>query len=97
MPECAKLRRSRAIMDLVVLVSQCHLVFVGPKYFLVGISWVEIFFYGCFVGSKFFLVGTSCVQFRGSKIFSRRCFVGPKVFLAGLSCVQSAITFNIIQ
>ena len=35
--------------------------FVGPKNFLLGISWVPIFFRGYFVGPRFFLVGISWV------------------------------------
>ena len=48
--------------------------FVGPNFFLVGISWVSNFFSWVFRRSKFFLVGISCVQdfflwvFCGSKI-----------------------------
>ena len=35
--------------------------FVGPKNFLLGISWVPIFLRGYFVGPRFFLVGISWV------------------------------------
>ena len=35
--------------------------FVGPKNFLLGISWVPVFFRGYFVGPRFFLVGISWV------------------------------------
>ena len=38
--ECAKFRGSRAIVGLVGLVPSCSCVFVGPKIFLAGISWV---------------------------------------------------------
>ena len=50
--ECAKFRGSRAIMGLVGFVPPCHRAFVGPKIFLVGISWVLYFFSWVFHGSK---------------------------------------------
>ena len=42
--ECAKFGGSRVIMGLVGLVPPYHRAFVGPKIFLVGISWVSNFF-----------------------------------------------------
>ena len=48
--------------------------FVGPNYFLVGISWVQIIF--------------SWV-FRGSKMFPCRYFEGPKFFLVGISWARN--------
>ena len=69
--------------------------FVGPKYFLVGISWVQIIFSWVFLGPKYFLVGISWVQiifswvFRGSKMFPCRYFVSPKIFLVGISCARN--------
>ena len=48
--------------------------FEGPKFFLVGISWVQ---------SSFLWV------FRGSRSFSRGYFVGLKFFLVGISWVQN--------
>ena len=60
--------------------------FVGPIFFLLGISWVQNFSRGYFVGLKVFLVGISWVWnffsrvFRGSKIF----LVGPKFFLVSI-------------
>ena len=51
-----------------VLWVSCHRAFVGPKFFLVGISRVQNFF--------------SWV-FRGHKISSRGCFVGPRFFSRG--------------
>ena len=50
-------------------------VFVGPKYFLVGISWVQNIFSWVFVGPKFFLADTFWTQ-----NFSREYFVGPIFF-----------------
>ena len=47
--------------------------FVGPKFFLVGISRIEKFF------SR---------VFRGFKIFSRRFFVGSKIFRVGITLVH---------
>ena len=87
--KCAKLHRSGAIVGLVGLVPPCHCAFMGPKFFLVGISWVlnffswvfhgsEIFPRGCFVGPKFFLVGISRVQ-----NFFSRIFCGSKIFSRG--------------
>ena len=71
--ECAKIRVWRVIAGLVGLMPLCHRgYFLGPKFFLVGISWI-----------LFFLVGTSLVQ-----NFSRGYFVGPKVFLVGIMWVQ---------
>ena len=69
--------------------------FVGSKYFLVGISWVQIIFSWVFLGPKYFLVGISWVQiifswvFRGSKMFPCRYFVSPKIFLVGISCARN--------
>ena len=59
--------------------------FLGLKFFLVGISWVQNFSRGYFVGPKFFLVGIRgsklfLAGIRGSKIFSRGYFAGPKFF-----------------
>ena len=48
--------------------------FVGPKYFLVGISWVQIIFSWVFCGSK---------------MFACRYFVSPKIFLVGISCARN--------
>ena len=78
--KCAKFRGSRAVVGLAGLLPSCHRAFVGIswvqdfsrgyfvglKFFLVGISWVQ----------SFFLVGISWVQnflvsIRGSEIFSR--------------------------
>ena len=61
-------------MSLVGLVPPCPRAFVGPKIFLVGITWVQNIF--------------SWV-FRGSQIFSRGYFVGPKFFLVGIPWVQN--------
>ena len=82
--ECAKFRGSRAILGLVPSCLRgsenfsCG-YFVGLKYFLVGISWVQYFF--------------SWVL-RGSKNFSRRYFVGQRFSLVGSSWVQKFIIFN---
>ena len=59
--ECAKFRESRAIVGLAGLVPLCHRAFVGPKYFLMGISCVPLFF----------LVGISWVQDFFSWVFLR--------------------------
>ena len=85
--EYAKFRRSRAIASLVGLVDRA---FVGPKFFLVGILWVQNFFSwifcgskifsrGYFVGPKFFLGGITWIQ-----LYSRGYIVGPKIFLVGV-------------
>ena len=58
--------------------------FVGPKYFLAGISWVQSFYSLVFRGYRFF----SCL-FRGSEVFSHRYFLGLKLFLVGISWVQN--------
>ena len=50
--------------------------FVGSKFFLVGVSWVQNVFLWVFCGSKYFFSQV----FRGSKMFSRGYFVGPKIF-----------------
>ena len=47
--------------------------FVGPKLFLLGVSWVRNFFSGVF---------------RGSKTFSRGFFLGPRFFLVGVLWIQ---------
>ena len=52
-------------VGLTGLVPPCHRAFMGPKFFLVGILWVPIFFLWVF---------------RGPKIFSRGYFVGPKCY-----------------
>ena len=46
---------------------------MGPKFFLMGISWVGKFF---------------TWVLRGSESFSRGYLVGPKFSLVGISCVQ---------
>ena len=83
--ECAKFRWSRAIVGLVSLVKSCLCGcfvglmffsrgnFVGPKLFLVGISWVQIFFSWIF---------------RVSEDFSRECFVGPIFFMVAKFVIQ---------
>ena len=48
--------------------------FMGPKYILVGISWVSSIFLWVF---------------RGSKLFFRRCFVCPKFFVRVISWVKN--------
>ena len=50
--------------------------FVGSKFFLVGVSWVQHVFLWVFCRSKYFFSQV----FRGSKMFSRGYFVGPKFF-----------------
>ena len=70
--------------------------FVGPKFFLVGVSWVRIFFL-CryFLGSKVFLAGVSWVQnffswiFHEFKISPRGYFVSSNFFLVGISWVRN--------
>ena len=59
--------------------------FVGPKFFLLGNSWVPKFFLWVCVGSEFFSRGCFVV----SKFFSRRYFVGSKFFLLGISWVPN--------
>ena len=53
--------------------------FVGPNFFLVGISWV----------SNFFLW-----VFRESQSFSSGYFVGQKFFLVGISWVQNNLSYG---
>ena len=77
--ECAKFHGSCATVGLVGLLPRCYCAFVGPKCFLVGISWVQNFF--------------SWV-FSGSNIFSCGYFVGPKFFHVYVSWVQNFMTFN---
>ena len=79
-----KFRDSHAIGSLIGLLPSCQCAFVGPKFFLVGFSWVQVFSHEFFVGSKFF----SWV-FHQSKIFLHGHFVGPKLFLLGISWIQS--------
>ena len=52
--EWARFRGSRAIVGLVGLVPSCHRAFVGPKVFLVRISWAKIFSGGYFVDPRFY-------------------------------------------
>ena len=80
--ECAKFRRSRAVVGLVGLGQSCQRgYFVGPKFFLVGISWVQNFFSGISWVWNF-----SLEYFMGPK-FSCGCFVGSK-FSRGYSWVR---------
>ena len=83
-------RGSRVMVNGHGLVSWClrrskvfsRVYFVGPKFFLVGVSWVRIFLSRVFGRSKFFFVGILWVQkwaFRGFKIF----------FLVGVSWIQN--------
>ena len=63
--ERAKFHGSRAIVGRVDLLPSCHRSFEGTTlaeiYFIVGISWVSIFFSWKFLGPKLFLVGISWV------------------------------------
>ena len=93
--ECAKFSGLRAILGLVGLVLSCHCAFVSPKYFLVGILWVQIFLSLVLRGSKkMFFVGFSSVQtfflwiFRRSKIFFSWVFRGPIFFLVANFVIQ---------
>ena len=106
--ECAKFRGSRAIVGLVGLVPLGHRAFVGLKFFLEGISWIqdflswvfresEIFSRGYFVGLKFFLVGISWVQTLSHGYFVGQNFfswhfVGPKFFPVDVSQVPRDYT-----
>ena len=75
--ECVKFCGSPAIVGLVGLVPSCHRTFVGPTFFLEGISLVQnVFYRGYFVSPDFF----SWVP-PGSEIFSPGYVVGRKVFL----------------
>ena len=56
--------------------------FVGPKFFLGGISWVQNFFSWVFPGSK---------------IFSRWCFVDSNFFLVGVSWVQNFFSWVFLR
>ena len=95
--ECAKFRGSRAVVGLVGLVPSCHCAFVGVswvqdfsrgyfvglKFFLVVISWVQSFFLVVISWVQNFLLGI-----RGSEIFSREYFVGQSFFLVSNSWAQ---------
>ena len=73
--DCAKFSGSRIIVSLVGLVPSCLCgYFVGPRFFVVDISWVRYFF--------------SWVS-RGSKIFFRGYFEGPTFFLVDFSWDQN--------
>ena len=63
-----------SVLNFVVHVPSCLRAFVGPKFFLLGISWFRNFF---------------SWPFHGSRIFSRGPFVGPNFFLVGISWVQN--------
>ena len=69
-------------------------VFVGLKFFLVGICGSEIFSRRYFVGLNFFLVGISLVLnifswvFCRSRLFSRVKFVSPIFFLGVYFVIQ---------
>ena len=75
------------------LVPLCYRAFVGPKFLLVGISWVVSQFFLC-VFCGFFVVGILRVThvflavFRESGIFSRDYLMGPIFFLVGITWVQ---------
>ena len=72
--ECAKFTGLRAILGLAGLVPSCHHAFVGissnqsfsgeyyvgPKFFLVGISWFQNFLSWLFHGSKVFFSWLFC-------------------------------------
>ena len=81
------------VLNSVDLVPPDHRAFVGQKFFLVDILWVQNIFSSVFCGSKLFLVGISCVRnfyswaFRRFKSFSRGYFVDPKLYM----------TFNKLQ
>ena len=63
-----------SLAGLVPLHHRAFGYFVGPNFFLVGISWVSSFLLWVF---------------RGSQSFSSGYFVGPKFFLVGISLVQN--------
>ena len=76
-------------VGLVPLWVSCSCAFVGPKFFLVGISRVQ----------NFFLVGISRVPkffswvFYGSKTYCRRgYFIGSKCFLVGILRIRNFIS-----
>ena len=78
---CGSRGFSAIVPSSVCLAPKCFLgYFVGPKYFLVGISWVQNIFSGVF---------RVLWVFRVSKVFSRGYFVGPKFFRVGISWVQN--------
>ena len=74
------------VLNSVDLVPPDHRAFVGQKFFLVDILWVQNIFRRYFVGLNF-----SLWVFRASEIFTRGHFVGPKVFLVGISWIQNFI------
>ena len=83
--------------------------FVGAKFVLVGISWIQnFFFFGISWGPKFFLVSISWVQnifpwlFFGSEIVSHVYFAGPTFFMVSISwvrnfCVRAFCGFKIFS
>ena len=79
--ECAKFRRSGAIMGFVGLVPSRHCAFVG-------ISWVQNIFSSVFRGSKIF----SCGYFVSPKLFLW-LFCGFKTFLVGILWVQNVFLY----
>ena len=107
--ECAKFSGSHAIVSHRESCESCAIVssclwgyFVGPKFFLVGASWVPNFFSwffrwskvssrGCFVGPKFFWSGISWAQ-----ELSRGYFVSPKFFLVRISWVYNLFPLGIL-
>ena len=81
--ECAKFCGSCAIVSLVSTAPPCHRAFVGPKYFPVGISWVQNIFSWDLVAQTFFFLGISWIQ-----NFFLWDFVGQTFFLLGISWIQ---------
>ena len=67
MDGCAKIHGSHAIVGLTNLVPSYHRpfvgCFVGPRFFLVGISWVQNIFSWVFMDPNFFLLDILWVEF----------------------------------
>ena len=82
-PGCAKSCGFPVIMDIVSLVLSGSRALVGPKFFLVGISWIRNIFPWVLWRSNFFLW-----RFRGSKYFTHGYFVGLSFFLVGIPWIQ---------
>lgn len=80
-PECANFLASRAIADLVGLVSSCLCAFGDPKCFLMGISRIRNFISKVFRGFKLFSRGF----FARFKISFLGYFVDPRFFLVLIS------------
>ena len=83
-PRYAKFCGFPVIMDIVSLVLSGHRALVGPKFFLVGISWIQNIFSWVFLRFNFFFLWL----FRGSKYFTHGYFVDLSFLLVGIPWIQ---------